>query len=97
MFPKKEDRRKLLSALAIGLVHLQDFEGASRLWSQLAEQEPDDLDLWLNLLDLAIQIGRKDQIEKNIAQIQRIEGGDGLMGRYCQARYLIWQAAPASR
>jgi tetratricopeptide (TPR) repeat protein len=93
VFPKKEDRRKLLSALAAELGRQQDLEGASRLWSQLAAQEPKDMELRLNLLDLEFQIGRKDEIEKNIKRIEEIEEKDGLMGRYCQARYLIWQAA----
>ena len=93
VFPKKEDRHKLLNAFAIELVRQQDLEGASRLWSQLAEQEPNDMELWLNSLDLAFQIGRKDEIEKNIKQIEEIEGGKGLLGRFCQARYLLWQAA----
>ena len=51
------------------------------------------MELRLNLLDLAFQIARKDEIEKNIKQIEEIEGGDGLMGPYCQALYLSWQAA----
>ena len=93
VFPKKEDRRKLLSALATELVRQQDLEGASRLWSQLAEQEPNDMELRLNLLDLEFQIGRKDEIEKNIKRIEEIEENGGLMGRYCRALYLSWQAA----
>jgi tetratricopeptide (TPR) repeat protein len=34
----------------------------------------------------------KDEIEKNIKQIEDIEGNDGLLSRYCQVRYQIWQA-----
>ena len=53
----KADRRKLLTGLAIEFLRLQDLQGASRLWSRLAEQEPNDLELRLNLLDLAFQFG----------------------------------------
>ena len=35
------------------------------------------------------------QIEKYIKQIEEIEGNEGLLGRYCQVRYLIWQAQRA--
>ena len=38
----------------------------------------------------------KDEIEKNIKQIEAIEGNEGLLGRYCQVRYLIWQAQRAA-
>ena len=95
VFPKKEDRHKLLYGLATELQGQQHLEEASRLWSQLAEQEPKDMMLRLNLLDLAFQLARTDEIEKNIKQIEEIEGSDGSMGRYCQARYLIWQAKRA--
>jgi cellulose synthase operon protein C len=89
----KEDRRKLLNGLVAELIRQQDLQDAMRLWSRLAEQEPNDLELRLNLLDLALQIGNSDEIDKNIKRIGEIEGSEGLLGRYCQVRYLIWQAA----
>ena len=73
----KDDRRKLLYGLAGELVRQQNFEGANRLWSQLAEDDPDDIRLRSILIDLAFQLGNKDEIEKNIAQIARIEGRRG--------------------
>ncbi|MGO9469895.1 MAG: tetratricopeptide repeat protein [Isosphaeraceae bacterium] len=87
----KEDRRKLLYGLAGELVRQQNLKGADRLWSQLAEDDPDDIRLRSILADLAIQLGNKDEIEKNIAQIKRIEGDEGIQSRYWQVRYLIWQ------
>ena len=98
----KEDRRKLLDGLAIELLRQQDLQGASRLWSQLAEQDPNDLELRLTLLDLAFQIENKDEvakkneIEKNIKEIERIEGSEGLQGRFAQVSFLIWQAGQGS-
>ena len=41
------------------------------------------------------QTGNSDEIDKNIKQIQQIEGNDGLLGRFCQVHYLIWQAERA--
>ena len=82
----------------IGYTHFirqQDLQGAIRLWSRLAEQEPNDLELRLNLLDLAFQTANSDEIDKNIKQIGQIEGNEGFLGRYCQVRYLIWQAERA--
>ena len=88
----KQDRRNLLNELAIALQRQQDLQGAIDLWSRLTEQEPNDLDLRLNLLDLAFQTANSDEIDKNIKQIGEIEGGGGSLGRYCQVRHLIWQA-----
>ena len=91
----KVDQKKLLNGLALELVRQQDLDGASRLWARLAAQDPANIDLRLKLLDLALQSANKDDIEKNIKQIEEIEGNEGLLGRYCQVRYLIWQAQRA--
>ena len=77
----------------------QDPEGASGVWTQLAAEEPTNIELRLNLLDIALQNANKDDIEKNIKQIEeieRMEGDEGLLGRYCQLKYLIWQAQRAA-
>ena len=91
----KVDQKKLLNGLALEFLRQQDLEGASRLWARLAAQDPANIDLRLKLLDLALQSANKDDIEKNIKQIEEIEGNEGLLGRYCQVRYLIWQAQRA--
>jgi cellulose synthase operon protein C len=93
----KEDRRKLLNGLATELQQQQDLQDAIHLWSRLAEQEPNDLELRLTLLDLAFQTANGSEIDKNIKQIGRIEGNTGVLGRFCQVRYLIWQAQQAAR
>ena len=84
-----------VDGLATEFLRLQDLPGASRLWSRLAEQEPNDLDLRLKLLDLAFQTANSNEIDKNIKQIEQIEGNEGFAGRCCQVRYLIWQAERA--
>jgi cellulose synthase operon protein C len=103
----KPDRKRLLDGLAIELIRRQDLDGASRLWTKLAEEYPTSIDVRHNLLDLALQNDEKNDIEENIKkqkdeieniikQIERIEGNEGLLGRYCQVRYLIWQANRAA-
>jgi tetratricopeptide (TPR) repeat protein len=87
----KEDRRRLLSGLA-AISRQQDPALAARLWSQLAEEHPDDINIRLELFELALETDSKDDIKKNIEQIKRIEGNDGLLGRYCEALRLIKQA-----
>ena len=92
----KEQRRKLLSGLATEFLRLQDLPGASRLWSRLAEEEPNDLDVRLKLLDVAFQNANSNEIDKNIKQIEQMEGNDEFVSRCCQVRYLIWQAEQAA-
>ena len=92
----KEDRRKLLNGLATEFVRLQDLQGANRLWSRLAEQDPNDLDLRLKLLDVAFQTANSNEIDKNVKQIEQLEGNEGFVSRCCQVRYLMWQAERAT-
>jgi tetratricopeptide (TPR) repeat protein len=91
----KADRRKLLTGLAIEFVRLQLPENAVGLWSRLAEFEPNDIDLRLNLLDLAFQTSASREIEKAIKEIEQIEGSGGSLGPMCRVQYLIWQAERA--
>ena len=77
-------------------MRLQDPERASRVWARLVEQEPNDVDLRLNLLDLAFQTANKEDIDKTIKEIERIEGNDGSLAPICRVQYLIWQAERAS-
>jgi len=121
-FSKKEDQLKLLNGLAVEYLRHEDLQAASRLWSRLAEQLPNNIELRLQLLDLVLfqmadkdeaeknikqnkdqveknieqQAANKDKIEQIIEQIERIEGSEGLMGRYCRVSYLVWQAQRAS-
>ena len=87
-FPK-DQRRSLLALLAGELGRLEDRQGAARMWSQLAEEDPQDIDARLHLFDLAIQAADTAGVEKQIEAVDKI---DGLYGRFCRAEYLIWQA-----
>ncbi len=88
-------RSRLLNGLATEFQRLQDLQGASRLWSRLAELEPNDVDLRLKLLDVAFQNADSNEIDKNIKQIEQMEGKEGFLSRRCQVSYLIWQAERA--
>ena len=78
------DQKRLLNELALELVRQQDLEGASRLWTQLAAEDPTNILLRLNLLDLALQNANKDDIVKQIEAIEAIEENEGPLGRYCR-------------
>ena len=93
----KDQRRKLLSGLATEFLRIQDLPGASRLWSRLAEEEPNDLDVRLRLLDVAFQNANSNEIDKYIKQIEQMDGIDEFVSRCCQVEYLIWQAERAAK
>ena len=75
----KVHRHQLLNGLATDFMRLQDLQGASRLWSRLAEQEPNDLELRLNLLELAFLNGNSKEIDQNVKQIEQMDGTDGFL------------------
>src|SRR5579883_1977530 len=85
----RDDRGRLLTVLAQELSRQQDQPGAGRIWSLLAAQEPDDLDARIHLLELAFQADKPAEIEKQLTEIERIEGS---WARCFRARYLLWQA-----
>ena len=91
-FSKTEDQYKLLNGLAIEYIRHEDLQSANRLWSELAEQLPNNIELRLNLLKLAFQMANEEEIKKEIKEIEKIEGSEGLMGGYWRVRYLVWQA-----
>ncbi len=91
IFPK-ESRRTLLATLATELSRQQDLQGAARMWSRLAELDPEALDSHLQLFGLALQTADTAKITQQIEAIEKI---DPLHGHYCQADYLIWQAGRA--
>ena len=91
----KGDRRRLLSGLASLLASQQDLQGATRLWSQIAEQDPNNLAIRLALFDGALQTSSDDDIVKNLKAIEGIDGDDGEWSRLCQVRYRIWKAKRA--
>ena len=91
IFPK-ESRRALLATLATELSRQQDYQGAARMWSRLAELDPESLDPRLQLFALALEAADTAKITRQIEAIEKI---DSMHGRYCQVEYLIWQAGRA--
>ena len=88
----REDRRKLLAAMALELGRQRDQAGATRAWSRLVEEEPESLEPRLQLLDLALEAGDGKQAEVQIRAIAKL---DVSFAQFCRARYLAWQARGA--
>ena len=64
---------------------------AERLWSQVAVDEPKDLQIRLALFDVALQQGKYDHLDPLIKAIKQIDT-EGATWRYVQARALIAQS-----
>ncbi|HEV3162523.1 MAG TPA: tetratricopeptide repeat protein [Isosphaeraceae bacterium] len=84
-----EDRSRLGHELARAYAQIGDDRQAVRLWTRLAQQQPDDLNVRLILFDHALRAGDESAAERFLEQIRRIEGEEGALWRYGQARLLI--------
>jgi cellulose synthase operon protein C len=89
----REDRRRLLTAMAAELGRRQDLAGATRAWSRLAEEEPESLGPRLQLFDLALLAKDAKQAEVRLGEIAKL---DEQFGRYYRSQYLAWQARTAT-
>ncbi|WP_165250287.1 tetratricopeptide repeat protein [Paludisphaera soli] len=101
-----ESRGLLLETIGEELTRLDARDEAVAVWTRRAELAPKDLRPRLQLLSLALPIkadptpeevakGRK-AIEDALAEVRRVEGSEGYMGRYGELEYLLWQAARAT-
>jgi tetratricopeptide (TPR) repeat protein len=91
------EQKRLLGGLAVAHLRIGDPSGAERLWAQLAERQPNDLRTRLLLFDLAIQTGREAALPELVRDIRRVEGDEGALWRYAEARRLILLATRGDR
>ncbi|MFO0887988.1 MAG: tetratricopeptide repeat protein [Isosphaeraceae bacterium] len=89
------ERRRLLEALANESASLNDAELTRELWSEIAGLDPKELVPQIRLLDLAFlskEASGGDAIKSRLEKVREIDGTDGLMTRFQECRYLMWQA-----
>ncbi len=92
-------RRRLLEGLAIESASLNDTALIREIWLEIAGIDPRALPPQIRLLELALtsqearQEGAQKAIEAQLAKVREIDGSDGLMTRYYECRYLMWQAS----
>jgi tetratricopeptide (TPR) repeat protein len=84
-------RRQLLDGLATLHLRSGDGQAAQRLWTQLVKEEPDNLNVRLNLFELALQNRDASTIDQLLSEIRRIEGEDGILWRLARVQLLIEQ------
>ncbi len=87
------DQEQLLGTLAEAYLRIGDTGSAERLWSRLAQMQPNNLGVRLILFDLALQTKKEDALPRLLGELKRIEGPDGTWWRYGEAVGLIARAA----
>jgi tetratricopeptide (TPR) repeat protein len=87
-----EDQGRVLTALAEAHFQAGRTTEALRLWGEVARVRPNDLDARLRAFDLALHAEDEAGMEEALAAIRRLEGEGGTLGRYDEARRLIWRA-----
>ncbi|MDG3008115.1 tetratricopeptide repeat protein [Paludisphaera mucosa] len=97
-----QQRIALLETVGDELLRLGDTAQASAIWARYAEIAPNDLRPRSNALSLALQTkadltpeeaarARAD-IEKALAEVRRVEGAEGPVGRHGEIKLLLWRA-----
>lgn len=86
---KPEERRRIASVLAESYLHLGEFKRAEAMWQQIADRAPNDLSSRIALFDLAAQANEQPAMKQLVEAIRGIEGDEGTLWRYCQARQSI--------
>ena len=94
-----EDLASLRRDLALAYAQIGKADEAARLWTLLAAQQPDDLNVRLTLFDLALRSGDAKAAPEALDQIRRVEGEDGSYWRFGQAllRIAAVRANPKDR
>jgi tetratricopeptide (TPR) repeat protein len=92
-----EERVRLLRALGDVYEQVGEPAEAERLGLQGVREQPDDLGLWTQLFEAALRTGTEDTRRERLAQIQRIEGEGGPVGRYGEACCLLASAQSGDR
>ena len=91
------DRLTVLRALGAEFLRNGDATRAARLWTEVAAARPDDADLRLALLDLAVQADDAAALGRLVDELKHRDGEKGTRGRYAEARLLIWKGNKGER
>jgi tetratricopeptide (TPR) repeat protein len=88
------EQAQLLRGLAEAHYRIDNLKEAEQLWRSLAAKPPHnhDLRIQLYLFDLAFRGGDEAGMQRALADIRRIESGQGPYWRFCEASRLLWLA-----
>ena len=97
-FEKGPDRDRLLVGLADAFDYVGDTAEARRLWHKIADDKPDDLQVWFALFEAALQandINEAEAICKD--KMQRIEGSEAPFPLMRKGRWILRRRKKAIR
>jgi tetratricopeptide (TPR) repeat protein len=91
------DRARLLGGLAEVYSSAGDSRQARRLWTRVADADPNGLNLRLLLFDGAVRDEDEALVQRLLADIRRIEGEEGALWRYAEAMHALELARRGNR
>jgi tetratricopeptide (TPR) repeat protein len=83
------DQARLLAELADLYIRIGNDREAKRLWTQLAQLQPNNLRVRMALCELAYLTGAEGDFEPLLREIRALEGENGPQWRYAQACRII--------
>jgi tetratricopeptide (TPR) repeat protein len=93
----EQDQALVLAQLVEAYEGLREPAKARRLCEQIVKLSPSDLAVRLRLFDLTLQCDDESGMTEALVGIRRLEGEGGPLGRYNEARRLIWSAARGNK
>jgi tetratricopeptide (TPR) repeat protein len=92
---EEANRMRMLNGLAEAHLRLGDRADAERLWTQVAEKQPNNLVVRMALFDLAMAKKSSEAMDRMLKEMRDLEGENGVYWRYATASRLIEDARPA--
>jgi tetratricopeptide (TPR) repeat protein len=86
------ERSRLEAGLATAYFRLGDNKEAERLMALAVIQTPEDLGVRQQFFDIAVMVGDSEAAAKQVDELHRVEGDEGVLWRYEQAAICV-QAA----
>src|SRR5262249_28431582 len=93
----RSDRHRLSRGIAGLQAAIGDHAGALATWARWAADQAGDLETQAIAFELAVRAGDEKAMTGSLERIRQIEGPDGSVGRYGQARQIIWRAGQGQK
>lgn len=85
-------RHRIMASVGVSYAQVGESKAAAKIWSDLAQQEPDNLEPKLVLFDLAAREGDEAVMRRQIDELHKVEGDEGSYWRYGEARLFYREA-----
>ncbi len=89
-----EERSRWLRSLGYYYLERGEVAPADRVLTEWSKAQPDDLDVWRGLFDVAVVRGQTNRLESIVQKLEKLEGQQGTLWRYGRALLLAQQGKP---